>query len=247
MLGGEHRDRFVAGPLEPARYAVALQPATFDRWTWAFGTENGAEAQSVEVRSGESAALGDVEVDCGPAIRVTVDVASGRTAPDLSEVRWSRDLELEATIVTAEDLRYDIKHADLDRYSRLLMLRGLREGSVEGLVRLKHRYFVPGESVRAPFAGELERGRTIAVTLPVADVGGGIEVTDTIGTATTARLIDAEGGERAEPLREGRVDFFHLPVGPYRLQLCADATCASVEHEWQAVEVAALTTLQLRR
>ena len=78
-------------------------------------------------------------------------------------------------------------------------------------------------------------------------MGGGIDVTDTTGTATVARLIDVDGGERAEPLRENRVDFFHLPVGTYRLQLCADATCASVEHEWQAVEVEALATLQLRR
>ena len=52
------RDRFDAGPLVAASYVVALRPAGFDRWTWAFGTENGADAGSFELREGQQVDLG---------------------------------------------------------------------------------------------------------------------------------------------------------------------------------------------
>jgi len=96
-------------------------------------------------------------------------------------------------------------------------------------------------------AGELERGRTIAVAVPVADVGGAIELTDGSQTAAAARLIDAEGVERIETLEQGRADFYNLHTGTYRPQLCADAECFTVMHEWEPAEVEMLATLPLRR
>jgi hypothetical protein len=247
LLGGEHRDGFLVGPLEPSSYLVAVQPATFDRWTWAFGSEDGGEAQSLEVNPGKGVEVGALGIDCGPALRLTVGVRSGRAAPDLGDVRWSRDLELEATIVSEDGSRYEVEQPTLERYGRLLILRGLREGTVEGQLRLRHRYFLPDEWVEIPFAGELDRGRTIAVTAAIADVGGALELTDGSRTAVAARLIDAEGVERIETLEQGRADFYNLLIGTYRPQLCADDECVTVVHEWEPVEVEMLATLELRR
>ncbi len=87
LLSGEHHDTFEVGPLSPADYLVAVRPATFDRWTWAYGTENGAEAQSFAARRGEKIAVGAIAVDCECKLRLIlgeIDLGvSGRVDQDI--------------------------------------------------------------------------------------------------------------------------------------------------------------------
>ena len=247
LLGGEHHDAFDVGPLPPADYLVAVQPATFDRWTWAYGTENGAEAQSFQAKRGETIALGAIAVDCAPALHVTLTVGSGRDAPDLSGTRWERDLQLQATIVTQDGQRHQLQRADLERYERLLILRGFQEGEVNGEISLCHDHFVPGPWIRVPFSGSLSRGGTLPVVVPIADVGGAIELKVASRAVVAAGLVDAQGIERIAPLEDGSVSIPNLPVGAYELQLCAEPDCATLLGEPETIEIEPHRTLELRR
>lgn len=246
-LGVRGDDELALGPLDPGSWLVALRPATFDRWTWASGTENGHEAQSVEIARGERTGLGHVAIDCAPAIRVTLDVQSGAATPDLSGTRLDEELTLHATLVTPRGERVEPGRPTLERHRRLLVLRGLAEGVVAGELRLAHPHFVPEPSVRVELAGELVRGRTLDVRVPVSEVGSAVEVELADPAIAAGRLIAADGTVRVAPATGSRLWFPNLRAGSWRLELCESADCAGALREAGAVEVEAHVTLELRR
>jgi hypothetical protein len=158
-------------------------------------------------------------------LRATARVASGQDAPDFSATRWERDLQLQATVVTLDGRRHELKRTDLER----------------------HDHFLPQPWIRVPVQGELLRGGRLDVVLPVADVGGAIELTVVSTAAVAVRLVDADGIERVATVQSGRARLPNLPVGPYQLSLCADAECTTPAGDPETVEVELLETLELRR
>ncbi len=150
-------------------------------------------------------------------------------------------------MVTLDGRRHELKRTDLERHERLLMLRGFREGELSGELSLRHDHFLPQPWIRVPVQGELLRGGRLDVVLPVADVGGAIELTVVSATAVAVRLVDADGIERVATVQSGRARLPNLPVGPYQLSLCADAECTTPAGDPETVEVELLETLELRR
>ena len=247
LLGGEQRDAFRVGPLQHGSYLIAVQPATFGRWTWAFGTEDGNDAQAFEVNAEEQVDLGEIAVDCSPAVRITLDVPSDRGVPDLSETSWQRDLEFAATVVTQEGKSLELRRPTVERYERLMKLRDLPEGELRGEIWLRHDYFVPDEWVYVPIEGTLSRGVRFDVVMPVVDVGGAIELTDASRSAEASLLVSTDGAERVELFQDGAASFRNLSIGTYQMQLCADAACENRLGDPEAIEVTELRTIKLKR
>jgi hypothetical protein len=242
-LKGDGRDRFAIGPLRQSTYVVALRPATFDRWTWAFGTEDGTEAGSLEVTSGGAVDLGAIPVDCGPAVRMLPIVRSGAEAPDLRDVREGPETFDISGTVRSDDDTFTVDDASLSRFRELLVVRDLPVGEADLEIRLGHRYFLPDYWVTVPVQATLERGARIDLTVELTDVGGSIAIRS--ADAAVARLTAADGRERTATFGDGSTRIDNLPEGSYRLDLCADTDCTTVFRTRPDVTVTRLQTTEL--
>jgi len=224
-LRGTLHDEFTAGPLETGAYLVAFRPEGFERWTWAPGGEHPAGAASIGLRTGAPTDLGTIEVDCGPAIELTPRVASGEPLPDLREGTTHEKVALvSGTLVDGERERV-VRDAIVDAYRDRVILRGLPPGRGRLDATLRNRFFLPAPQVETALEGEFDRGRLVRGSPAVASIGGALRVSGS--TALAVRVLAPDGSARIQALALGRVEVPSLPAGSYRVELCADAACAT--------------------
>ena len=242
-LGGERRDRFRAGPLEEGFYHVALRPAGHDRWTWALGTERAEDAATIQGVSGEPTKVGVIEIDCGPVILLEPKVVDDRPLPDLRGVTPGGRVAQVSGNVTNGDTRREVSGVAVESFLDHVLLRGLPEGDVDLHVVLINEYFLPEPRLKLRVEANLERGRTLTLAPLVAGIGGRLVLLD-LGEAAAARLTDALGERRLEPVGEARAIFNSLPAGEYDVEVCADPDCEDTATPVH-VTIVPLRTLEL--
>lgn len=245
-LRGERRNGFVAGPLEADAYRFAVRPAGFDRWTWAPGAEQRARASAIPVAEGEAVDLGILPIDCGPAIRIAPRVTGKLPLPDLRELGGDPDLVVLDGTVTHDRRDRRVQRATVEADRDSVVLRELPEGQARLEVTLVHGYFLPTPDLTFAVEGPLEPGLTLHAAPVVPGIGGMVEVRVEPRTAAAARLLPENGPARVTPTAEGVAVFPSVPAGPHRVELCADAACATVLRAWDDVAVEPLTTVTLR-
>jgi hypothetical protein len=245
-LTGRLRDTLTVGPLEEGAYYLAVQPAGFDRWTWALGIEDPGEAAILQVEPGEPVEVGTLAVDCGPAIRLDPLVTSDAGLPDFRSVNpRERTLWVEG-VVTRPDGEKKISRSIVESYETHLIVRGLPEGEARLEIRLLHPHFLPVPELTVRVEQTLERGRTVRLAPAIADVGGSLRVSSERGAAV--RLTGPAGEEiasRPVSLFEGAVELPSLIPGDYEVELCADEACEQVLTTWNAVRIKSLRTRHL--
>lgn len=242
-LEGATRATLIVGPLEIDAYHVAVRLMGHQRWTWAMGTERLDEAAMLQAVTGEPTDLGTLEIDCGPAIRLEPRVASGQALPDLTLIeRRAGGVGVVGT-VSWEGRDMALRQPKIDSHHDAVVLRGLPEGEADLEVALSHPYFVPAV-IRVQIREELERGGTTRVVPVIPAVGGVIRFD--LEQAVAARIVDGAGSERVERSRAGGPVFENLAPGRYRVDLCGDVDCATIERSWDEVDVAPLKTIVLR-
>ncbi len=238
-LTGRGRDTLEIGPLEQGVYRLAIRPAGFDRWTWAFGTRDPAEATEVQVTVEDRKALGEVdlgvfEVECAPAVDLLPAVATGDPFPDLGDVRAA------ARVLDPEAGHEISRPPALTERAGRFRVRGLPRGRQRLEVTLTHPHFLPGPSLTWPIDLELERGQFREVVAEVEALGGAIRLAAPVGAAALHGPWDEP---RRLPLEDGQVTFPSLVPGRYRLELFHDA--GEPIRVWPELDVRAGETLLL--
>ncbi|MEM1202261.1 MAG: hypothetical protein AAGN66_03430 [Acidobacteriota bacterium] len=244
LLAGERRDQLTLGPLVPGLYHLRVRPEGFDRWTWAYGTYDIADAFAIRVGPDREDLLdlGTLPVECGPAVDLIPSIDTGHPSPDVGKVGISvRALELSGEPTEPPRVLRDVQRFEL---------RGLGRGEQILEVTLDHPCFLPETPLTWDLPLDLERGAFQELMLAVPDLGAAIEVR---GRSAWARLIatgppipDQELETRSAPLKSGRALFPSLPAGTYRVDLCPTADCGSPDLTWAEVKTDPGQVLQLR-
>lgn len=242
-LAGRPRQLFHAGPLEQGAYRALVRPVGHDRWTWALGTELIDEAATLMATVGQPNELGTIEVDCAPVIRVTPQVATGDALPDL------RGAPPEATRMVAQGTVTDDsgRNAKIDGRVEIrrdtVLLRDLPEGVAQIELKLRNGFFIPEPEITIEVNEELQRGRTVDVIAPVADVGGIVNIV--WPGAAAARVVGPGELAQTEIASGERIVVSSVPAGSYRLEVCADPACSEVISS-RRIEVERLKTVEVR-
>jgi len=242
-LSDEKRDVLAAGPLEEGAYRLAVRPSGHDRWTWALGTERASEGAILQGAPGDSADLGAVPVDCGPAIAIRLGAPGKGPVPSLSLVHPRYDTFSIGGVVRNDAGEHTVAHAVVDAYAERLVVRDLPEGAGVLQIRLRHPYFLPSPWITIPVEAMLERGRTFEVQHMLSAVGGALLV---IHPAAAVRISGAAVEPRVVELLDGRVEVPSLPAGLYRVDLCSDAACKRILETRDGLEIQALGTTEVR-
>ncbi len=255
FLTGRLRDRLTVGPFEQGIYYLALKPRDFDRWTWMFESYDPAEAAKLQVdvaagdvtrQAGEEGfssgpALADVElgqlrVECAPAIDLLPAVAGDVAFPDVREVQvTARVFDLDAD----KEIRHRLS---IIRRDGRIQLGNCPGGRLRFDVTLSHPHFLPESSLTWQIEMELERGAYHQIVPEIEALGGSIVVS---GAGSSASLHGADGVVRQVNFEEGQAELVSLIPGPYRLEILGGTADAEPIRVWPELEVRAGETLQL--
>lgn len=236
-LTGKSLDRFRVGPLEPGSFALAVRPRGNEYWSWPPDLLVREHAASLDLEEPAALDVGLLRIECGPVVMLVPRIASGEPPPSLRH----GTLEVTATVENAAGKRTPVPH-ETDSYDDRSFIRGLPEAKVEVGVHFSHPYLIPSEIRLAGTDLDLLRGRLEKLDLRFQAVGGLLQVR---GGGAAARRISRSGDEVVRPAAEGEVSFPGSPVGIYRVELCADAECRTVERTWDDVPVLAGRTVSL--
>jgi hypothetical protein len=226
------------GPLEPGGWLLAVKPDGFDRWTWAPGQEALVEAMTTIVEPGDATPLPPILIDCLPSIRLDPVVPEGLPIPDMLDAK-----------VAATWLPVDAQQRHAGRGGALtakrlvdrMVLRGAQEGKASLHAEISHPHFLPAAPIAVDALLELRDGRVARVPLPIADVGGSIDVRAERGVAI-ARAAVADAVEVRAEVVEGHALLAHLPAGRYDVSVVdGDALIRS----WPAIEVERARTTRI--
>ena len=227
-LGGPQLDRLVAGPLPAGRFAIALRPEGFDRWTFAPGTEDPERAGVYALGEGESLDLGAWTLDCGPSILLVPEWRTPQAGapPDLAHARVAVERAPAApSAEPAPAAGAAPRDAPLRNARRL---SGLDPARALASIAVTDRLLLPADA--RPDGGgavrPIERGREVVLRVAFDAPAGSLDVT---GDAAAVRLLDAQGATVALLSPEGSGIFRAgpLPPGTYTAQCCRDAACAA--------------------
>lgn len=241
ILTGRGRDTLSIGPLEQGVYSLAVRPTGFDRWTWAFGADDPARATAIQVTAEAHTApatidLGIFEVECGPAIDLRPEIATGDDFPDLQEV------EVEARILDLDVEKEIAERPRILRRDRRVLLRGLPRGEWRLELTLAHPHLLPEPALEWLLPIQLERGRLREIIPEVEALGGAIRV----GGDRGALILTGPLPEpRYATFEDGRAELPSLPPGRYRLELHGEAEGDGPRRVWPAVEVRRGATTEL--
>lgn len=228
-LLGRRRDELVIGPLEAGSYLLGLRPEGFDRWTWAYGAATPAQAEGLLVEAGDrdsrrAVDLGELFVECGPAVDLLPRVATGAPFPSLWDVRMSARALSRAT---GEAL----KALALKRLEKRLELRDMPRGEQILEIRLEHSWFLPDPELTWRIPIELERGMYREIPIELEALGGAIAVRGLgaagQGAAAAVRAVNGEATSAVVPARDGQALIPSLAPGTWRVELCPEAGCAT--------------------
>jgi hypothetical protein len=247
LLGGPGRDTVTAGPLEQGLYRVAVRPVGFDRWTWAFETDDPGDATEVQVEveaGGGTVDLGLFHLECGPAVDLLPEIAGGARFPDLAEV------EARVRLVDAESGEERLRSPAVRHGGGRLRLRDFPppaalRGRVEPRpplleITLVHPHLLPAPRQRWLAEMALERGRFEEIVLQVEALGGAVAVE---GEGFRASLSTPDGEVREALFEDGKAEIPSLVPGRYALRI--EDAAGKTAREWRDLEVVAGQTLRL--
>ena len=242
LLSGAVRDVVTAGPLAPGVYRLAVRPDGFDRWTWAFETDDPTEAVDLQVEAvSDDVDLGLFHIECGPAVDLLPEIAGGAPFPDLDKV------EIEVRLFdpeTGEEWRPPTVLVHEDRYQLRDVPSPASRSTTAKPKRLEislvHPHLLPAPVQRWQMDFELERGSYEEIVLQVEALGGAITVT---GEGAVGRLVGPGEGVQEASFNDGEVEFPSQVPGLYRLQV-EDAS-GEVVRVWDALDVQAGQTHEL--
>jgi len=251
LLEGRRRDRLVAGPLATGVYRLAVRPAGFDRWSWAFGSHDPREATEVQVtfegrRAETEVDLGELRLECAPAVDLLPAVAGGAPFPDLAEV------EVAARLLDPEtDRELGGRTWSTAREGRI-ELRGLTAGKARLVFTLAHPHLLPEPTLEWEIPVELERGRLVELVPEVEALGGAVELRGIAVPEGGGELLAVAAGvddwRREAPVEVGadggRAILPSLVPGTYRIRVDSDAGGEAVA-VWEGVEVRPGVTVRL--
>ena len=228
-LTGPKQDRLVVGPLEAATYVVGIRPEGFERWTWVYGADTPERAEAIPIETGDRDArraidLGQVLVECGPAVDLLPKVAAGGRFPPWGEVlMFARSVSL-ATEKGLRDL-------DIEGRQRRLEVREMPRGEQTLEIFLEHPWFLPEPELLWELPVELERGMYRQIRLEIADLGGAVDLwgIPVAGRDAHVRAIRDQRSSRVVPVRDGRALIPSLIPGSWQIELCSDADCLTPE------------------
>lgn len=229
-LRGDARDAATMGPLPPGGWLLAIRPDGFDRWTWAPGQDALADAMTTIVEPGDATPLPPILIDCMPVVRLGPIVPEGLPIPNL------RDAKVAATWLPVDaQQRHEGRGGALvaKRFVDRVDLRGATEGKASLHAEVSHPHFLPAAPIAVDASLELRDGRVARVPLPIADVGGAVDVRAERGTAI-ARAAVADAIEVREDVVEGHALLAHLPAGRYDVSLVDGDTKL---RSWPAIDV----------
>ena len=239
VLGGAFRDTLRIDFVAAGDYRLALRPGGFDRWSWAYGTHDPARSQVVTVSDGgesEPLALGEIQVECAPAVDLRPEAVGGGRISDLEEVEievWLLDPELDEEIsdppwTVVVDDRFEI---------RGLVVGPTGRGRL--LFTLEHPHFLPEPLLDWEVPVVLETGRLLDLVATV-ELGGAIELRRAnSGDATWAgqlEVLDGAGQLVGRAAVEGpRIVVPSLPAAVYEVRWVGAA--GNSVAAWPVVEV----------
>ncbi|MCP4664168.1 MAG: hypothetical protein GY856_52965, partial [bacterium] len=220
---------------------LRVPPVGFDRASWAYETYDPARAVEIPVNVDAEDGLRMIELapfllDCGPAVDVLPEVASGRPLPPLREIAadaWLADPETGAEIPA---------RITLDARDDRIELRNLPRGELRLAFRLSHPHFLPRATLSWEIDLKLENGSFAELRPLLDDVGGAVRVR---GDGAAARLAPFGDGELRIEVIGDEALFPSLPAGTYEVTLCADPACAEAIRTWREVEIDPGKTLLL--
>lgn len=238
LLKGQPRQVLRLGPLAQGTYRLAVRPAGFSRWTWAFGTTDAALSDEIQILAdagGEDVNLGLIGLECGPAADVVPLVVTGQKLPGATLTARAFAAETETEYPRPSVGGPSTRHADREkRYE----VRRLPEGPALLDLVLAHPCLMPYPSLRWQVEIDLQRGNWLEVAPRVEAVGGAVRVHGEAGLGTRLHIVRLQGMEapagtprKAVIGTNGRVIFPSLEPGRYRLEICADRACRTVDRE----------------
>lgn len=242
VLTGRSRDTLAIGPLEQGVYAVEVRPAGFDRWTWAFNTNDPTEATPIQVTVEAHSAPGTIdlglfEIECGPAIDLQPEVATGDDFPDLAAV------DVEVRVLDLEVDQEIAKRPTVLRQGRQILLRGLPRGEWRLELTLKHPHLLPESALEWLLPMNLERGQWREIIPEAEALGGAIRV---LGQGTSLVLNGPLPEPRQATFEGDQAELPSLPPGSYRLELHGESEGTEPLRVWPEVEVRRGATSTLR-
>ncbi|MCU0225843.1 MAG: hypothetical protein MUF27_17640 [Acidobacteria bacterium] len=230
-LGGPQLDRLVAGPLPAGRFAIALRPEGFDRWTFAPGTEDPARAGVYALGEGESLDFGAWTLACGPSILLVPEWSEPRAEapPDIARAEVAVEpVAAPSGAAASAPVAGPVRPPQLQPLLHAMRLTGLTPGRYAATIAVTDRFLLPA-GARPDGDGAmltLERGRETVRRVPFAAPAGSVDVAS---DEAAVRLLDAAGGTAAL-LTQASAGVFRagpLPLGTYRVEACRDAGCAA--------------------
>lgn len=236
-LVGRDRDLLVVGPLDQGVYRLALRPAGFTRWTWAYETYDGTESYVIQIDVDEKYPaslldLGPFKLECGPAVDLVPEALDGEL-PDLRQVGVrARLLDVETG---AEAASYPAVTRRRDRAE----LRRLAQGRSRLELVLSHPHFLPEPDLEWRVDLDLRRGEYVLVTPQIARLGGALKVVGLDGRPAGASFrVEGEGTEPLEVIAgEATTIVPSLDPGTFDVRLCGDRRCEEPLALWRDVEV----------
>ena len=235
-LTGRHRNLLAVGPIDQGVYRLALRPAGFTRWTWAFETYVGRESYTIQidVDENEPATLldqGTFKLECSPAVDLVPELLEGEM-PDMKNVRVRARL-----LAPDEDVEI-ASHPQVVRRRDRAELRLLPQGAVRLDFVLSHPHFLPYTDLNWQVELELQRGRYAMVTPQISTLGGALRVVGLTAQPEARLRIEGNGHEATEVVVHGdSVVVPSIVPGRYDVKLCRDPACEPVLHRWPDVDV----------
>lgn len=227
------------GPLAAGRWRFEFQPKSFTRTTWAPGTEIEADARTFTLDAdGVPADLGTIEVDCDPAVRLTMPLrdAGGALDTTLARVSARRRAGADAPWQAVDGLRVEPGEGEI-------VVRGLPEGDGTLELTVEHPHLLDRPATTATIEGKRRRGSLVPVATEIRGLGGAIAVPG------AARLrLTRDGESRVVPVDASWRAAVSILPGTYDVAACdaEDVSCSSPTRRWPGVEVVAGGTTGLR-
>ncbi|RMH17570.1 MAG: carboxypeptidase regulatory-like domain-containing protein [Acidobacteria bacterium] len=239
-FGGAGRDRLRIGPLSPGVYRLALRPEGFTRWTWAFTATDPLRADDLQVLADDVVTdLGLFHLECAPAVDLRPRVLDGGPLPDL------RAAEVTARILaTGRD--EELARPSIAQDEDAVRLRLLPTGRWRLVFTLRHPHFLPRPDLSFEATLELQRGGYQIGEPRIEAIGGALRLDCDDGVVRVRSLAgEPPSTSRQVPCTGERTLVPSLPPGPYRVDLCAGASCNPPRKRWPRVTVERGRTVEL--